>query len=92
MSVNRDFAFVVDDRIEADKLVKAAKGADRMLIGDVAVFDVFAGGALGAGKKSLAIEVTLNPRERTLTDEEIEAVSAKIVAQVEKATGGVLRR
>jgi phenylalanyl-tRNA synthetase beta chain len=56
------------------------------------VFDVFAGGMLGEGKKSLAIEVTLNPRDKTLTDEEIEAVSAKIVAQVEKATGGVLRR
>ena len=92
MSVNRDFAFVVDDGIEADKLVKAAKGADKVLIGDVTVFDVFAGGALGDGKKSLAIEVTLNPREKTLTDEEIEAVSARIVAQVQKATGGVLRR
>jgi phenylalanyl-tRNA synthetase beta chain len=92
MSVSRDFAFVVDDRVEADKLVKAAKGADKALIGDVSVFDVFAGGSLGEGKKSLAIEVTLNPRDKTLTDEEIEAVSAKIVAQVQKATGGVLRR
>jgi phenylalanyl-tRNA synthetase beta chain len=92
MAVSRDFAFVVDDAVEADKLVKAAKGADKALIGDVAVFDVFAGGALGDGKKSLAIEVTLNPREKTLTDEEIEAVSARIVAQVQKATGGVLRR
>jgi phenylalanyl-tRNA synthetase beta chain len=91
MSVSRDFAFVVDDGIEADKLVKAAKGADKVLIGDVSVFDVFAGGSLGEGKKSLAIEVTLNPREKTLTDEEIEAVSARIVAQVQKATGGVLR-
>ena len=72
--------------------MKAAKGADKTLIGDVTVFDVFSGGALGEGKKSLAIEVTLNPREKTLTDEEIEAVSARIVAQVEKATGGVLRR
>jgi phenylalanyl-tRNA synthetase beta chain len=92
MAVSRDFAFVVDDGVEADKLVKAAKGADKTLIGDVMVFDVFAGGALGEGKKSLAIEVTLTPREKTLTDEEIEAVSAKIVAQVQKATGGVLRR
>ncbi len=92
MAVSRDFAFVVDDAVEADKLVKAAKGADKALIGDVMVFDVFSGGALGEGKKSLAIEVTLNPREKTLTDEEIEAVSARIVAQVQKATGGVLRR
>ena len=92
MAVSRDFAFVVDEAVEADKLVKAAKGSDKALIGDVMVFDVFAGGALGEGKKSLAIEVTLNPREKTLTDEEIEAVSAKIVAQVQKATGGVLRR
>ena len=55
------------------------------------MFDVFAGGAIGAGKKSVAIEVTLQPRERTLTEEEIEAISAKIVAQASKATGATLR-
>ena len=88
MPVSRDFAFVVDDGVEAEKLVKAAKGADRTLIADVAVFDRF---KLEGAKKSLAIEVTLQPRDRTLTDEEIEAVSAKIVGAVQKATGGSLR-
>ncbi len=94
-AVTRDFAFVVDDAVVADKLVRAAKGADKQLITNVAVFDLFegsaAGGALGEGKKSLAIEVTLQPRDKTMTDEEIDAVAAKVVANVEKATGGTLR-
>ncbi len=88
MPVTRDFAFVVDAGVEADKLVKAAKGADKALIADVAVFDVF---KLDGGKTSLAIEVTLQPRDATLTDKDIEAVSARIVASVHKATGGTLR-
>lgn len=91
MAVKRDFAFVVDQNIEAEKVVKAAKGADRDLITEVVVFDRFAGGTLEAGKASLAIEVTIQPREKTLTDGEIEVLSEKIVAQVHKATGGVLR-
>lgn len=91
MALKRDFAFVVDEAIEADKIVKAAKGADKQLVSDVVVFDRFAGGTLEAGKASLAIEVTIQPREKTLTEEEIEALSQKIVAQVHKATGGVLR-
>ena len=94
-SVSRDFAFVLDAAVEADKVARAARGADKALITGVSVFDLFEGEkaaqALGAGKKSLAIAVTLQPRERTLTDEEIDAVSRKVIAQVEKATGGVLR-
>jgi len=89
--VTRDFAFVVDRKVEAAKLVKAAQGADKALISSVSVFDVFEGAALGTDKKSIAIEVTLRPTQKTLTDEEIEAVAAKIVAQVGKATQGVLR-
>ncbi len=88
MPLTRDFAFVVDDAVEAEKLVKAARGADKALISGVSVFDVF---KLEDGRKSLAIAVTLSPREKTLTDEEIEAVSAKIVTMVQKATGGTLR-
>ncbi|WP_119388628.1 phenylalanine--tRNA ligase subunit beta [Taklimakanibacter lacteus] len=91
MTVKRDFAFVVDDGIEAEKIVKAARGADKQLISEVIVFDRFAGGTLEAGKASLAIEVTIQPREKTLTEEEIEELSKKVVAQVHKATGGVLR-
>ncbi len=89
--VVRDFAFVVDADVAAADLARAARGADKALIADVAVFDAYEGPELGAGKRSLAIAVTLQPRERTLTDEEIEAVAQRIVAAVEKATGGVLR-
>ena len=74
--------------MEAEKLVKAAKGADKALISDVTVFDVY---KLDGGKTSLAMEVTLQPRDKTLTDAEIEAVSSKIVAAVSKATGATLR-
>jgi phenylalanyl-tRNA synthetase beta chain len=88
MAVTRDFAFVVDDAVEAEKLVKAAKSADRVLISDVAVFDLY---KLEGGKTSLAIEVTLQPKDKTLTEAEIEAVSTKIVQAVSKATGGTLR-
>src|SRR4051812_28436628 len=88
----RDFAFVVASDVSAEKLIKAAKGADKVLITEVAIFDVFEGGSLGEGKKSIALSVTLQPREKTLTDAEIEAVSAKIVAAVNKATGGELRK
>ncbi len=94
-AVTRDFAFVVADDATADKVVRAAKGADKQLITDISVFDLFEGEtaskSLGEGKKSLAIEVTLQPRNKTMTDEEIDAVAAKVVANVEKATGGTLR-
>jgi phenylalanyl-tRNA synthetase beta chain len=94
-AVERDFAFVVDADLEVDKLVKAAKGAEKKLIEDVSVFDVFGGAKaeaqMGAGKKSVAIAVRLQPRQTTLTDKEIEAVGAKVIAAVEKATGGSLR-
>jgi len=88
----RDFAFVVASDVSAEKLIKAAKGADKSLITEVAIFDVFEGGSLGEGKKSVALSVTLQPREKTLTDAEIEGVSAKIVSAVNKATGGELRK
>jgi phenylalanyl-tRNA synthetase beta chain len=89
--VERDFAFLVDDAVEAEKLVRAARGADRALISAARVFDLYAGKGVPDGKKSLAIAVTLQPMERTLTDAEIEAVSDKIVAAVVKATGAQLR-
>lgn len=89
--VSRDFAFVVDEAVPAEKVVRAARGADKALITDVAVFDVYRGKGIEPGKKSLAIAVTLQPRQATLTDPEIEAVAAKVVAQVKAATGGSLR-
>ncbi|MEL6571668.1 MAG: phenylalanine--tRNA ligase subunit beta [Pseudomonadota bacterium] len=90
-AVERDFAFVVDAEVEALALVNAAAGADKALITDVRVFDEFIGGSLGEGKKSLAVTVRLQPTETTLKDADIEAVAAKIVEKVSKATGGVLR-
>jgi phenylalanyl-tRNA synthetase beta chain len=90
-AVERDFAFVLDTKVEAMTLVNAALGADKTLIEDVRVFDEFIGGSLGDGKKSLAITVRMQPTDKTLTDDEIEAVGAKIVEKVGKATGGVLR-
>ena len=90
--LERDFAFIVDAGAAAEKLVKAAKGADKALITEVKLFDIFQGGSLPDGKKSVALSVVLQPREKTLTDAEIEAVSAKIVAAVNKATGGELRK
>ena len=89
--VRRDFAFLLDREVQAGDVVRAASSADRALISDVGVFDVFTGQGVPEGKKSLAIEVTLQPREKTLTDAEIEAVAGKIVAAVKKATGGELR-
>lgn len=90
-AVHRDFAFVVDEGVLAGDLVRAAAGADKALISQVSLFDVYAGKGIPAGSKSLAIEVRLQPREATLTEAEIQAVSAKIVAAVGKATGGTLR-
>ncbi len=89
--VRRDFAFVLDSDTLAGDVMRAAQGADKALISDVTVFDVFEGASLGVGKKSLAIEVTMQPREKTLTDQEIDAVSSRIIAEVRKATGGEIR-
>lgn len=91
LPLSRDYAFVVDEAVAAEALLKAVAGADRKLVAGVALFDVYRGKGVGEGMKSLAVEVTIQPREKTLTDEEIEALSARIVAQVEKATGGTLR-
>ena len=90
-AVTRDFAFVVDKSVEAAKICRAAAGADKKLITGVAVFDIFEGAALGEGKKSIAIEVAIQPTDRTLTDEDFDALSARITGNVEKQTGGVLR-
>ena len=90
-AVERDFAFVMDTTVDALTAVNAAVGADKALIDDVRVFDEFIGGSLGEGKKSLAMTVRLQPVDATLKDADIEAVSAKIIDKVTKATGGTLR-
>jgi phenylalanyl-tRNA synthetase beta chain len=89
--VERDFAFIVDRTVKAGDIVRAAQGADRKLIAAITVFDVYEGAGIDPDKKSIAIAVTLQPRDKTLTDQEIDAVSAKIVAEVSKRTGGALR-
>jgi len=89
--VKRDFAFLVDKTVTADSLMRAAKGADSKMISGVSMFDVYEGKGVPEGQTSLAIEVTLQPRDKTLTDEEIEAISSKIIAKVSSATGASLR-
>jgi phenylalanyl-tRNA synthetase beta chain len=89
--VTRDFAFVVDRTVKAADIARAAQNVDRKLISGVSVFDVYEGRGIEADKKSVAIAVTIQPRDRTMTDQEIDALGAKIVAEVSKRTGGVLR-
>lgn len=91
MPLTRDFAFVVDASVTAATILRAARGADKALIKDVTIFDVFEGAHLGEGRKSVAIAVTIQPSDKTLTDEDIDRISAAIVAAVTKSTGGVLR-
>ncbi|MDH3241150.1 MAG: phenylalanine--tRNA ligase subunit beta [Alphaproteobacteria bacterium] len=90
-TVTRDFAFLVEAGTAAEALVRAVKGADKALISDAQVFDVYAGEGVPEGKVSLAVAVTLQPTEATLTDAEIDAVAAKIVAAAEQAVGAILR-
>jgi phenylalanyl-tRNA synthetase beta chain len=89
-AVKRDFAFVVDETVEADALVRAIKGADKKAIVDARLFDVFVGPGVDEGRKSLAIEVTLQPGEKSFSQEELDAISAAVVKAAEKL-GGTLR-
>ena len=86
----RDLAFLVDRKVDADKIVSAAKNTDKALITDVSVFDLYEGEALG-DKKSIAIQLTIQPVEKTMTDEEIESVCRRVVGAVGVATGATLR-
>ncbi|MBC8337838.1 MAG: phenylalanine--tRNA ligase subunit beta [Rhodospirillales bacterium] len=89
--VERDFAFVVDEGVSAAQVLSAARGADKKMISDVSLFDVFQGGDMGGAKKSLALTVVLQPTDKTLTDAEIDTIAEKVVANVNRTTGGVLR-
>jgi len=90
-AVRRDFAFVVDKAVEAAAVIRAAGAADRKLISGIQVFDIFEGPSLGEDKKSIAIEVSIQPQDRTLTDEDLEGLAKRVVESVGKQTGGVLR-
>jgi len=89
--IERDFAFVVDRDLPAETLMRATRGVDRKLVAEIRLFDVYEGAGLPPGKKSLAITIRLQPVDHTLTDAEIEGFSQRLVAQIEKATGGHLR-
>jgi len=91
MPLRRDFAFVVAEATPAGDLIRPILGADKALIADARVFDVYQGKGVPEGTKSVAVEVVVQPREKTLTEAEIEALSAKIVAAAEKAVGAKLR-
>ncbi len=90
-ALTRDFAFVVDQSVKADDLIRAARASDKAMVSDVSLFDVYEGKGVEPGKKSLAIEVTLQPKEKTLTDAEIDAIAQKLITEVTKKTGAVLR-
>jgi phenylalanyl-tRNA synthetase beta chain len=89
--VSRDFAFLVDNKVNADDILKAAKSADKNLITDAFIFDIYTGKGVDPGKKSVALAVTLQPREKSLVDAELEEISKKIVGAVIAKTGGTLR-
>lgn len=89
--VSRDFAFIVDQTVPADKITGAIRGVDKKLITDITVFDIYIGKGVEDGKKSVALSITLQPVEKTLTDAEINDISKKIVQAVEQKTGGILR-
>ncbi len=89
--LRRDFAFLVDKSVSAEALLRAARGADKALVTEAALFDRYDGKGVPDGQVSLALQVTIQPREATLTDAQIEAVADRVVAAVAKATGAVLR-
>ncbi|MBY0429305.1 MAG: phenylalanine--tRNA ligase subunit beta, partial [Alphaproteobacteria bacterium] len=90
--VQRDYAFILSRDVAADKLLKAIRAADKDLIANVELFDVYEGKGVAEGHKSLAVSVTLQPRQKTLTDAELDAFSAKVIAAAQKATGASLRQ
>ena len=92
MPLTREFAFVMDRNVEAAKLLNAIKGLDKELIEDVRIFDVYEGDKLPIGQKSLAVEVVIQPKDKTLTDEEIELLSQRIIGVAAKAAGAELRK
>ncbi|MCM2343462.1 MAG: phenylalanine--tRNA ligase subunit beta [Alphaproteobacteria bacterium] len=89
--VLRDFAFLIDAAIDADTLIRAIRGSDKDLIDRVDIFDVYTGKGVPEGKKSMAVAVTLQPRSQTLTENDLEAISQKIIDAVAAKTGGTLR-
>jgi phenylalanyl-tRNA synthetase beta chain len=90
-SLNRDFAFIVSDDVDASVIAGAVRGADKNLISDIQIFDIYVGQGIDDGHKSVALSVTIQPKDKTLTDEEIETLSQAIIDKVTSKTGAVLR-
>jgi phenylalanyl-tRNA synthetase beta chain len=91
MPVERDFAFIVDQNTKASDLLRAVLAADKNLIASADIFDVYRGAGIATDKISLGVSVILQPRDKTLTDADIETVGAKIIAEAHKKTGATLR-
>jgi phenylalanyl-tRNA synthetase beta chain len=89
--LGRDFAFILDENVTADALMRAVRGAERKLVTDIEIFDVYQGRGVDPGKKSVGVAVTIQPVDKTLTDEEIASLCKKIIEAVAAQTGGVLR-
>jgi phenylalanyl-tRNA synthetase beta chain len=89
--LTKDFAFVVDESVAAEALLRAVKAADKRLISAVSLFDIYRGAGVPEGQKSLAVEVTLQPRTASLTDADLDALSQSVIKAAQKATGAVLR-
>jgi phenylalanyl-tRNA synthetase beta chain len=89
--VNRDFAFIFDKDIQAQNIIGTIKKADKKYIKDISIFDIYEGEHIEAGKKSVALKVTLEPQEKTFTDEEIDNISNKIISSVENSFNAKLR-
>ena len=89
--VVRDFAFVIDEKYSSGEIISLVKKIDKELIKNVRIFDVYQGDNIASGKKSIAFNVTLEPKDKTLSDNEIEEVSKKIISTVQEATGATLR-
>jgi len=89
--VVRDFAFVIDEKYSSGEIINLVKKIDKKLIKDVKIFDVYHGDNIAVGKKSIAFNVTLEPKDKTISDNDIEEVSKKIISTVQENTGATLR-
>ena len=90
-SVTREFAFIVDNLMESEKLIQVAKSSDKTLISDVIIYDIYEGDKIPNGKKSIAIKVVIQPVDETLTDKDLERISFDLITAVNKKLSGTLR-
>ena len=87
----RDFAFAIDEKYSSGEIIALVKKIDKQLIKTVKIFDVYQGDNIETGKKSIAFSVTLEPKDKTLSENDIEQISKTIISEVQKTTGAILR-